>query len=127
MLNIVGKWKAVMMDFPFGDLEGRHPIEECAAEAAKNDDSFMFDKTVLKFNADNTMTLILTEDGESFTQGGTWWEKDGELFYDSNYGDSGEDSGFTAEEIEELNHLVVEGDSIIQNMVFAKVILERCE
>ena len=127
-MNIVGKWKGVFLELPFGDLVGRQPLEVCAKKAADEGNDFMFDKMVLEFKADNTMTTTITEGSRTMIQSSTWWEEDGEFYYDSTCGEGNDpESGFTEEDVAIMNHLVVEGEYIVQNAVFAELVLEKFE
>ncbi len=136
-MDIIGKWKVKelgLMQPEDMSIKMFTPTELESLE--DNEDYIKFASSIYNFSNDGKLDIFLeipeeslesvkeegleVKDGVAIIESTEWKEENGEYFYDTHI-----EGEFLGEEVSPYNKIEVDGDCLIMDMLFYKVILEK--
>ena len=136
-MDIIGKWKVKKLGLMQPEDMSIKMFTPTELESLEdNEDYIKFASSIYNFSNDGKLDIFLeipeeslesakeegleVKDGVAIIESTEWKEENGEYFYDTHI-----EGEFLGEEVSPYNKIEVDGDCLIMDMLFYKVILEK--
>lgn len=136
-MDIIGKWKVKELGLMQPEDMSIKMFTLTELESLEdNEDYIKFASSIYNFSNDGKLDIFLeipeesletaeeegleVKDGVAIIESTEWKEENGEYFYDTHI-----EGEFLGEEVSPYNKIEIDGDCLIMDMLFYKVILEK--
>lgn len=136
-MDIIGKWKVKKLGLMQPEDMSIKMFTPTELESLEdNEDYIKFASSIYNFSNDGKLDIFLeipeeslesakeegleVKDGVAIIESTEWKEENGEYFYDTHI-----EGKFLGEEVSPYNKIEIDGDCLIMDMLFYKVILEK--